>query len=60
MYQEAYFPWNSDAETTDDKNNFFPQMIMLENIGLIGALLFVLYWDGNIEDAFKTELWLII
>lgn len=26
----------------------------------IGALLFVLHWDGNIEDVFKTEPWLII
>lgn len=26
----------------------------------MGSFLFVLHWDGNIEDVFKTELWLII
>lgn len=29
-------------------------------VAWIGALLFVLHWDGNVESVFKTELWLIM
>lgn len=60
MHQEACFPWNRDAYKLMTKIIFLLKWWCCEVLTWIGTILFVLHWDGNIENVFTTELHLII
>lgn len=49
MYQEACFPWNGNAETTDDRNYFSPQMMMLRSVDL--------NWNTPLCSALGRKHW---